>query len=460
MRRQATHYYLRTKAEDLEREIHTLKNRCLRLESNQNLLCAWFITLVSSSDAAPDPLTWKPGDDIPKVSTSSDPKTYSGPHFELPRGHCCNISSEIMTDPVITADGFIHERKNIERWFQTNKTSPMTNLVLSSLDLQRNDLKKNETEAFINARDIILRYSSIRGDSGVLRVTIKSPLDTWSLLLPRNMKLSELWEVGFRLSKGRHPQFELQHLNMRLDPTRETIASAINADHPVFIVPWDSFSNSIQAETTNATEELCLVKLYSHSYDFVTSYWEPKNTRRTLTSTIFRYYHAKFSAKPWTKVEQPFVFWSKLHNSGDNFCTGNILEGPWEPLSKFFAPSYCTGKLAEEECVDKQLDDNEDVPVESGSGRDAPLVLKLSLGKPRSTATALTRTLSRLDVLTQMFDAFINRLLAYGFQTHLGFVTFGNKAYVSQGITNVIEDFRHKLNHMAAAGDMALWDSE
>lgn len=58
-----------------------------------------------------------------------------------------------------------------------------------------------------------------------------------------------------------------------------------------------------------------------------------------------------------------------------------------------------------------------------------------------------------------MFDAFINRLLAYSFQTHIGLVTFSTKASVSQDITNAIENFRHKLNPMAASGDTAIWDS-
>jgi NADH:ubiquinone oxidoreductase subunit 4 (subunit M) len=61
--------------------------------------------------------------------------------------------------------------------------------------------------------------------------------------------------------------------------------------------------------------------------------------------------------------------------------------------------------------------------------------------------------------LKQMFDAFINRLLAYSLQTHIGLMTFGIKASVSQGITDAVENFRHNLNNMAAAGDTAIWDN-
>jgi uncharacterized protein YegL len=79
---------------------------------------------------------------------------------------------------------------------------------------------------------------------------------------------------------------------------------------------------------------------------------------------------------------------------------------------------------------------------------------------PSQPAEKRTATLSRLDVLKQMFDAFINRLLAYSFQTHIGLITFGSTASVSQDITNAVENFRHQLNSMTAKGHTAIWDSK
>ena len=58
-----------------------------------------------------------------------------------------------------------------------------------------------------------------------------------------------------------------------------------------------------------------------------------------------------------------------------------------------------------------------------------------------------------------MFDAYVNRLLAYNFQTHLGLVTSSNKSSLSQKIMNAVEQFRHKLNKVKASGDTAIWDS-
>jgi len=58
-----------------------------------------------------------------------------------------------------------------------------------------------------------------------------------------------------------------------------------------------------------------------------------------------------------------------------------------------------------------------------------------------------------------MFNAFVNRLLAYNYQTHMGLITFQSSATVSQKITHAIENFRHKVDGMKANGDTALWDA-
>jgi hypothetical protein len=58
------------------------------------------------------------------------------------------------------------------------------------------------------------------------------------------------------------------------------------------------------------------------------------------------------------------------------------------------------------------------------------------------------------DTLALVQSRPLPRLLAYNFQIHIGLVTFGTKAAVSQGITNAIENFRHKLN------SIPLWEDE
>lgn len=56
----------------------------------------------------------------------------------------CPITQEVMSDPVIAADGFSYEREAIQYWFDSgNRTSPMTNMPLSNLRLTSNQTLRN-----------------------------------------------------------------------------------------------------------------------------------------------------------------------------------------------------------------------------------------------------------------------------------------------------------------------------
>ena len=58
-----------------------------------------------------------------------------------------------------------------------------------------------------------------------------------------------------------------------------------------------------------------------------------------------------------------------------------------------------------------------------------------------------------------MFEAFINRTLAYQVKNHIGLITFSTRARVHQKITDVIEDFRNSVRYTTCRGDTALWDA-
>lgn len=49
---------------------------------------------------------------------------------KIPEEYVDPISQELMSDPVITADGHTYERAGIERWLAEHDTSPLTNIVL------------------------------------------------------------------------------------------------------------------------------------------------------------------------------------------------------------------------------------------------------------------------------------------------------------------------------------------
>lgn len=174
---------------------------------------------------------------------------------------------------------------------------------------------------------------------------------------------------------------------------------------------------------------------------------------KTLASVVFRYYRNLFSTSPYHDVRSPFTIWRSMKNTDDGQHSGNTMQH-WTRLSGLLSNEIANGSIHEEPFSD----DRSPALIRRSSTTDT-LVLKLGLGRPSSPSTHKRRTLSRLDVLKQMFDAFINRLLAYNLQTHVGLVTFGTSASLSQGITHAVEDFRHRLNNMEASGDTAVWDS-
>ena len=67
----------------------------------------------------------------------------------IPREYLCPISYNIMSDPVLTVDGYTYERSSIQRWFNSGKnTSPLTNEPLSSTDLIPNRVLKDLLDKF------------------------------------------------------------------------------------------------------------------------------------------------------------------------------------------------------------------------------------------------------------------------------------------------------------------------
>ncbi|KAJ4318769.1 hypothetical protein N0V94_004283 [Neodidymelliopsis sp. IMI 364377] len=268
------------------------------------------------------------------------------------------------------------------------------------------------------------------------------------------MTFQDLYELTFRLTKGRHREFELRYQNAILPFSNETINTEIVPGVTVLVVPFDT-SSAQSAKTM--INDMCLVKVYDsdESIEPVCSYWESSKTTKTLASAIFRYYRQQFFDSPYSAVESPFMVWHNLRSVGDGQHRGGA-EAHWKAMSSFFDPQNATGTLATESMLDpadRRMEDFVDAT-------DQPLVLKLSLGnQPINTRASRRKNLSRLDVLKQMFDAFVNRLLAYNFQTHMGLVTFSTTTSVKQNITHAVENFRHQLDNMHADGDTAIWDS-
>ena len=67
--------------------------------------------------------------------------------MEPPAHFLCAITQDVMTDPVITADGHTYEREAIEKWLKEKMTSPKTGRRLSHPHLVTNWLVRSMLES-------------------------------------------------------------------------------------------------------------------------------------------------------------------------------------------------------------------------------------------------------------------------------------------------------------------------
>ncbi|KAM5153354.1 WD repeat, SAM and U-box domain-containing protein 1 isoform 2-T5 [Mantella aurantiaca] len=70
----------------------------------------------------------------------------------VPEEFLCPITWEIMKNPVIASDGYSYERRAIESWISTRRTSPMTNLPLENLLLTPNRTLKMALNRWLDTR--------------------------------------------------------------------------------------------------------------------------------------------------------------------------------------------------------------------------------------------------------------------------------------------------------------------
>lgn len=112
------------------------------MESTANILPP--VSTASPSDESASPIR-PPGDSSssfnksrPRKKTSSqiqEPLELDIDLDECPEVFLCPITLEIMSDPVIAADGHTYERGPMEDWLKSHDTSPTTNAALSHIFL-------------------------------------------------------------------------------------------------------------------------------------------------------------------------------------------------------------------------------------------------------------------------------------------------------------------------------------
>ena len=86
-------------------------------------------------EGAPAPPPARPAPPPPARAAPARPAPPPPRDDDVPEEFLCPITFEMMTDPVIAADGHTYERRAIEAWFSRARTSPVTNEPLEHLHL-------------------------------------------------------------------------------------------------------------------------------------------------------------------------------------------------------------------------------------------------------------------------------------------------------------------------------------
>jgi len=108
------------------------------VESQMKHLIQYFLTGLFNDSASPSPGNgWVGPPALRRLSLEDLRRVWplAAGTFEALR---CPISKEVMTDPVVTADGVTYERNAIEQWLRTSRVSPRTGLLLSNVELSPN----------------------------------------------------------------------------------------------------------------------------------------------------------------------------------------------------------------------------------------------------------------------------------------------------------------------------------
>ncbi|EOD13073.1 hypothetical protein EMIHUDRAFT_212771 [Emiliania huxleyi CCMP1516] len=74
---------------------------------------------------------------------------------EPPDDFICPITTEVMSDPVMAADGHAYERSAIERWLATKSTSPLTGGALEHSILVPNHMLRRQIRDWEGARKAV-----------------------------------------------------------------------------------------------------------------------------------------------------------------------------------------------------------------------------------------------------------------------------------------------------------------
>lgn len=389
--------------------------------------------------------TWSVGDPVPAVPGSAMIPMLPYDITEVPNHLRCPISHYLMEDAVEASDGQTYSRSAIQKWLAIRKTSPLHGAPLDDLSLTvRRDIR-GEVVSWVSG-------AAAPNTSDVVTVTFDSRVGSFTRTIARTTSSRDLYRLAYR---GLHAKFEAFQLSVvgmgTLSTSMDITVSSLglnDSDHITVRIPEDSDTLRVGAGGSyNENSEMCLVKVFGSNLKQLFGFWVPRDTTDSLATLIWKYWRHRIRAKGHTKPRM-IEMSTDITETGDGWVRTHVRDAT-EKLAVYLTQEHCTGQLEPEYAF-------------TGStsilgSQSSHKVLKVKVGE--TLGDAWKHRITRLDVLKQMFEALINRMLAYNYKNHVGLVKFSSHAEVVMPISHVLENFRRATNALQADGDTALWDA-
>lgn len=461
-RENAGSYYARQAVAEADSSLRRTKTHWAGLKTHEEALQDFLIYRATTSSDVNADWQWNAGGDLPGAVPPTRLSSLPEAITNVPDAFMCPISRGLMEDAVKASDGFTYSRAAIEQWFAIRTSSPMTGLPLQDTNVTSNDDIASAVANWTKSTDLQETPQS----PAKKKIRLAAPKRITVTFLSKDGKFKRditpqttifgLYQIAFRGMRARFMVFQLALDNTTtLWPPNSSQANSKGIRNGEQITVRIADETTAHSASAGSAQDHALIKVY-HEYKLLFSFWVPRQTSNTLETIIWKYWRHNLGVNGHQGVGDVEV-WSDLTSSGDNRMTG-YFHAHTDSLAHFLNISHCHGKLEDEPLCAEHGVEGFNAAVSSTA---QPLVLKVMIGAPTSKSNRDREgsEMTRLDVLKQMFEAYINRAIAYGYKTHMGLVTFDSVATVKTSLTHVVENFRRSTAMMEATGDTSLWDA-
>lgn len=437
----------RTRISSLESDLQALKTFRAGVKIHEEALSQFLRFRASCLDPeAAQRWTWSVGDPVPAVPGSAMIPTLPYDITEVPYHLRCPISHNLMEDAVQASDGQTYSRRAIQQWFSIRKTSPLHGAPLDDLSLTVRPDIRGEVVSWVSG-------APVSNTSDVITLTFDSRVGSFTRTIARTKSSRDLYSLVYRGLQAKFEAFQLSVPERGALPASTDITVSSmglkDSDHIMVRIPEDTDTLRVGAgghcvTDQNEIPEMCLMKVFRNNHEQLFGFWVRSDTTDSLATLIWKYWRHRLRTENKVKPEMREIR-TDITETGDGWVNFRLRDVTAK-LAKYLTRVHCTGQLEPEKAS-----------TESSTSQSSHKVLKVTIGEMRGDARR--HRLTRLDVLKQMFEALINRMLAYNYKNHVGLVQFSSHAEVVMSISHVLENFRRASNELEAGGDTALWDA-